>query len=174
MMRTKLAALGMALALAGCGAPGEPDLVTLPRGADGPDEFAIVPGRPLEQPESYAVLPTPTPGGANLADPTPLGDAVLALGGRPGAAGGGIPSADAGLVSYAARRGVDPAIRSDLAAADLAVRRGARGRFLERLFSVNLYNRAYERFALDQYAELERWRRAGVRTPSAPPDPARR
>ena len=173
MTRTKLAAFGVALALAGCGTPGEPDLVTLPRGADGPDEFAIVPNKPLEQPESYAALPEPTPGAANRADATPLGDAVLALGGSPGGGAGGIPAGDAGLVSYAARGGVDPAIRSDLAAADLAVRQGARGRFLERVFSVNLYNRTYERFALDQYAELERWRRAGVRTPSAPPDPAR-
>ena len=173
MTRTMLAALAATLVLGACGEAREPDLVTLQRGEDGPDEFAIVPNRPLEQPESYAALPAPTPGGANRADLTPLGDAVLALGGSPGAGGGGIPAADAGLVSYASRGGVDPAIRADLAAADLEFRRGNRGRFLERLFSVNLYNRAYERFELDQYAELQRWRRAGVRTPSAPPDPAR-
>ena len=173
MTRTIVTALAAVLMLGACGAPREPDLVTLQRGADGPDEFSIVPNRPLEQPESYAALPRPTPGGANRADQTPLGDAVLALGGSPGAGAGGIPSADAGLVTYASRGGVDPAIRAELAAADLEFRRGARGRFLERLFSINLYNRAYERFELDQYAELTRWRRAGVRTPSAPPDPAR-
>lgn len=174
MTRTRLAALAAVLVLGACGTPGEPDLVVLQRGPDGPDEFSIVPNRPLDQPESYAALPAPTPGGANRADLTPLGDAVAALGGSAGAGAGGIPASDAGLVTYAARGGTDPAIRAELAAADLEFRRGSRGRLLERLFSVNLYNRAYSRYALDKYAELNRWRRAGVRTPSAPPDPARR
>ena len=172
MTRTMLAALAAALTLGACGAPREPDLLTFQRGEDGPEEFAIVPNRPLAPPEDYAALPAPTPGGANRADLTPLADAA-ALGGDAGAGAGGIRAADAGLVTHAARGGVDPAIRAELAAADLEIRRGSRGRFLERLFSVNIYNRAYEAYALDKYAELERWRRAGVRTPSAPPDPAR-
>ena len=172
MTRTLLAALALA-ALGACGGPREPDLLTFARGDEGPEEFGIVPNRPLEAPESYAVLPTPTPGGANRADQTPLSDAVAALGGNPAAGAGGVPAGDAGLVTYAARGGVDPAIRAELAAADLEFRRDSQGRILERLFSVNVYNRAYARFELDQYAELLRWRRAGVRTPSAPPDPAR-
>ena len=172
MTRTLCAVLALA-ALTACGAPGEPDLVTLTRDGEGPDEFAIVPNKPLVAPDTYAALPVPTPGGTNRADLTPLSDAVVALGGAPGAAGSGIPAGDSGLVAYVARGGVAPGIRAELAAADLEIRRGARGRLLERLFSVNLYNRAYEAYALDQYAELERWRRAGVRTPSAPPDPAR-
>jgi hypothetical protein len=41
---------------------------------------------------------------------------------------------------------------------------------LERLFSVNVYLNAYDSMWLDKYAELERWRRAGAQTPSAPPE----
>jgi hypothetical protein len=44
---------------------------------------------------------------------------------------------------------------------------------LERLFNVNVYFKAYKKQELDQYRELERFRRAGIRTPAAPPDPAR-
>ena len=48
-------------------------------------------------------------------------------------------------------------------------RRDNNGRILERLFNVNVYYRAYEDMSLDQQAELWRWRKRGVRTPSAPP-----
>ena len=137
-----------------------------------PDEFAILPTKPLEQPADYASLPEPTPGGRNLVDPTPNEDAVAVLGGNPAAlARTGVPAGDGGLLSYAGRFGVTPGIRSELAAADLEYRRRNDGRLLERLFNVNVYFRAYKPLSLDQHVELERWRRAGVRTPSAPPDP---
>jgi hypothetical protein len=44
------------------------------------------------------------------------------------------------------------------------------GLFLERLFNTNVYFSAYREMSLDRYAELERLRRAGVRTPAAPPE----
>ena len=72
-------------------------------------------------------------------------------------------------MSYATRFGVDPSIRDDLAKADLDFRRRNNGRVLERVFNVNVYYKAYRKQSLDQYAELERLRRAGVRTVSAPP-----
>ena len=50
-----------ALALAGCSNEGK--LMTL-ASDDGPEEFAIVPTRPLELPPDLAQLPAPTPGGA--------------------------------------------------------------------------------------------------------------
>ena len=49
---------------------------------DGPDEFSILTYKQLRTPPANAALPSPTPGGANLADPTPYGDAVAALGGQ--------------------------------------------------------------------------------------------
>ena len=129
-----------------------------------PDEFAILPGKPLGRPESYSSLPPPTPGGANRTDPTPLGDAVAALGGNPA---GGVAGGD--VVAYASRYGRDPAIRQELAEADAAFRARNQGRILERAFNVNVYYQAYEPFALDQEREADRFRRAGVPVPAAPP-----
>lgn len=168
-MRLGLALAGVAfLALSACGNDRVPNLMNLRSTTNGPDEFAILPVKPLEFPADFAELPEPTPGGSNLTDPTPNADAIVALGGRPGGAGG-IPAADAGLANYAARNGVTGDIRTTLATEDYAFRRKNDGRLLERLFDLNVYYRAYERQSLDQHAELDRWRRAGARTPSAPP-----
>lgn len=160
--------------LAGCAAPDrEPRLLNVTSGQTTPDEFAILPTKPLETPPNYASLPEPAPGGTNRVDPTPLADAVAALGGRPSAlTRAGVPAGDGALLAQAGRFGLTPSIRTDLAAEDLEYRRKNDGRLLERMFNVNVYFRAYAPLSLDQYAELERWRRAGVPTPSAPPDPA--
>ncbi|MCY4181053.1 MAG: DUF3035 domain-containing protein [Litoreibacter sp.] len=155
----------VALTLSACSRNREPQLLNIKSNTDGPDEFAILPNKPLVQPEDYAALPQPTPGGANRADANPLADATLALGGDPN---GGIR--DGGLVNYASRYGVTPGIREQLAKEDLQFRRDNDGRVLERLFNVNVYFEAYESQSLDQYGELERLRRLGVRTVSAPPE----
>ncbi len=163
--------VALALALAACsGSEREPQLYNLRSDSGGPDEFAILPTKPLEIPEDLASLPEPTPGGANLTDPTPEADAYAALGGNAAALARG--GADGGLIRHATRYGVDPGIRAELAAADLEWRRANDGRLLERLFNVSVYFKAYRRFELDQHAELERFRRAGIRTPAAPPEPA--
>ncbi|MFE3836715.1 DUF3035 domain-containing protein [Pseudogemmobacter sonorensis] len=162
-----------ALALVGCsprGEDGAPLLMNIR--SNGPDEFGILPSKPLQMPASLSELPQPTPGGSNRTDPTPEADAIAALGGRPQAAGGGVPSADAALFAHAGRFGTESGIRQTLAAEDVDWRRRNPGRLLERLFNVNVYHKAYEAMSLDQHAELARWRARGVRTPSAPPDPA--
>lgn len=135
---------------------------------NGPDEFTTVPTRPLELPQSLSALPTPTPGGANLTDTNPQADAVAALGGSL-RGGVGVPSSDAALVSRSGRFGVDPTIRSDLAVADAQFRK-RRGRAgVLGIGRSNSYYRAYAGQALDAYAELSRFRAAGVSTPTAPP-----
>ena len=156
----------LALSLTAC-AGGDRSLRNLAGASDGPDEFAVTPGLPLQMPDSLS-LPDPTPGGSNLTDTDPINDAVAALGGRQNIAGG-IPAADAGLVAFAGRNGVSANIRETTAAEDQAFRnRLAR-------FSLNVFRRGdryydiYARQALDAYAELERFRAAGVQTPSAPP-----
>ncbi len=133
----------------------------------GPDEFGILPTKPLAMPESLAELPAPTPGGTNITDPTPRADAVAALGGNPARLAGS--AGDGALLARAARFGTEAGIRDRLAAEDVEYRRTHDGRLLERLFNVNVYYRAYAPMALDQAAELERWRRLGLRTPAAPP-----
>lgn len=159
------------VALTACSSSGEPNLLNIsqPR-SEGPDEFAILPAKPLEMPQDIAALPEPTPGGTNLTDPTPFADATIALGGNPEVLTR--RSGDGALVAYAGRYGVDQNIRAELAAADLEYRRQNDGRLLERLFNVSVYYRAYEPYSLDRYAELERLRRAGIRTSAVPPDPA--
>lgn len=169
--RLVLALAGAALlVVAGCGGRDKPpQLMNLRSDSNGPDEFSIVPPKPLELPEDLAQLPTPTPGGENRTDPKPKDDAVIALGGTPRVAGQGVPASDGALVSAAARNGVAADIRPTLAAEDLDYRRKNNGRVLERLFGTNVYFRAYRKQQLDQQAELERWRAAGAGTPSAPP-----
>ena len=159
-----------ALGLAACAGPDEPELMHAGNSrAQGPDEFAILPTKPLVIPEDLTALPEPNPGGTNLADPTPFADAAAALGGN--AAVLDRPSGDGALVAAATRYGVDPSIRATLAAEDLAYRRANDGRLLERLFSTNVYYKAYEPLSLDQYAELARLRRMGLRTSTVPPEP---
>ncbi|MFM7334099.1 MAG: DUF3035 domain-containing protein [Tabrizicola sp.] len=160
-------AVATMITLAACGGKGDPQLMNL-RSGPGPDEFAIVPPKPLELPENLAELPEPTPGGFNRTDQNPEADAAIALGGNPKAAGG-IPSSDAALYAHAGRFGLDGGIRATLASEDLEWRRDNNGRVLERLFNVNDYYKAYRKQRLDQQAELERWRALGVRNPSAPP-----
>jgi hypothetical protein len=162
-----IVALSAVLVLSACGDGGPPQLMNL-RAGDGPDEFAIVPPNPLEMPDSLTDLPAPTPGGSNRTDRNAEAEAVIALGGNPGAAGG-IPAGDGALYAHAARFGVESGIRATLSAEDVEFRSQNRGRPLERLFKLNVYYRAYAEQSLDQQAELARWRALGLRTPSAPP-----
>jgi hypothetical protein len=164
-------ALALLLLAAGCsGNRGEPQLLNL-RGDGTPDEFAIVPTAPLEEPPDYARLPDPNPAGRNRVDPEPEAEAVAALGGRPGVAAS--RGGDAALLSAAGRFGVTPGIRRQLAAEDLAFRQSNRGRPLERLFNLSVYFKAYRPQSLDKYRELRRFQAAGIPTSAPPPDPAR-
>ena len=166
--RWVLALAGAAMLALGACTDKTPQLMNLRSATNGPDEFSILPSKALELPEDVVALPEPTPGGGNLTDPKPFDDAIVALGGKPQNAGG-IPAGDAALYNHAGRKGVTPGIREALAADDLIFRQKNNGRVLERLFSLNVYYRVYRKQSLDQTAELARWRRAGARTPSAPP-----
>lgn len=137
--------------------------------SDGPDEFAVQPTKPLEEPANYTDLPPPTPGQANLTDRSALAEGTVAFGGRPDTGQGGIPASDGALVRHASRLGVDPDIRADLAETDAAFRK-RKARFTQfRIVPVDRYNQAYRRETLDPGREANRWRRAGARTPSYPP-----
>ena len=135
-----------------------------------PEEFSILPVKPLEQPENYAALPSPTPGASNRTDPTPLADAVAALGGNPARlSAAGAPVSDGALVNQASRFGRAGDIREVLAAEDLEFRK-RRSIFTWAIVPRDEYYRAYRRQALDPYKVLWRYRNGSVRTPAAPPE----
>lgn len=163
MMAKFCAVFGAVALVSACG---DPSLMNLRNAEAGPDEFAVLPSEPIEMPQDLASLPPPTPGGVNRTDPNPEADAIAALGGNVERA-----TRNAGdIVGYASRYGVTGQIRGVLAAEDEEFRSRNQGRVLERAFGVNVYFSAYDEMALDQYNELDRLRRAGVRTPSAPPE----
>ena len=167
MRRACVTVLVAVIAVAGCSRGDGPSLLNLDTETETPDEFAILPTKPLQTPDNLASLPAPTPGGTNRADPTPEADAIAALGGRPEVLNRG--PEDAGLLTYAARFGSDLGIRQELAREDAAFRRDNYGRLLERSFNGNVYFEAYEDLQLDQRREMERYRAEGVRTHAAPP-----
>jgi len=166
----KIVMVGLVLAVAACSRDREITLTRFKNTGDGPDEFAIVPGKPLQEPESYSALPAPQPGTTNLTDQNPEADGIAALGGNPGAtARTGIAPGDAGLIRHATRYGTDPAIRPKLRAEDEEIRRNYGRRNILRIGPRDDYTEAYKRQWLDEQAERERLRRAGVVTPTAPP-----
>ncbi len=166
-MRTSgMILLGLVVALSGCANVG---LRELRSNGDGPDEFLILPNKPLQEPEDFAALPAPTPGGANRVDQAPIADATNALGGNAARLEGGIPASDGALVTAASRFGVEPNVRENLADADARFRK-RKARFTQiRLFPTDRYAQAYKREAIDPFAETERFRRVGIQTPTSPP-----
>lgn len=154
-----------AVAVAGCSNKG---LHNLRAPGTGPDEFMILPVKPLTAPKTYSELPAPTPGGGNLVDPTPTADAMVAMGGRQ-TEGEGIPAADGALVTAASRLGVEPGVRQTLDEQDAAFRKRQSRMSRLRLFPVDRYEQAYRRQALNPFPETEKFRRAGAGTPTSPP-----
>lgn len=163
MKRKNLVILAVTAALvSACG--GSETLHNFENTSNGPDAFTVMSSKPLTLPASLSALPTPTPGASNRADVAPKQELVAALGGR--TQGAGIPSADRAMLSHVQRHGVTPEIRAELFAADATFRK-RRGRLPGR--GTGKYFAAYARYALDAYAELKRFRAAGVQTPTAPP-----
>ncbi|TMV04824.1 DUF3035 domain-containing protein [Ruegeria sediminis] len=168
-MRTPLATiiLTAAVAVSGCSEKGLKDIK--PQGA-GPDEFSVLPVKPLTAPKDYSFLPAPTPGGANLTDPNPQAEAVVALGGSAAALNARqVPSQDQALITASSRYGVPANTRQVLAQEDAEFRK-RQGRFTRiRLFPVDRYEQAYRKQSLDPYKQVQGLRRQGYDTPAAPP-----
>ena len=168
-MRTIALMIGMAAATALGACSSDPKLNNLKAGRSGPDEFSILPTRSLSMPPDLAVLPAPTPGGSNITDPNPQGDAVAALGGNPERLRDqGIGAADQALVAQATRTGMDPTIRQTLATEDARWRSRNGPRLLERVFGSSVYQRAYAPMALDGVEEQLRWQKAGAVSSTSP------
>lgn len=167
-MPRAILALTFAASVAGCSDIG---LRNLQAPGPGPDEFSVLPVKPLTEPKDYAFLPAPTPGGGNLTDPNPKADAVVALGGSEAALNpnAGVPSGDAALVTASTRYGVPANTRQVIANEDAEFRRKKQRFTRLRLFPVDRYSQAYERQAIDANDVNEIARSRGIETPSAPP-----
>lgn len=136
----------------------------------GPDEFSVVPTKPLEQPESYNILPEPTPGQANRVDINPGEEAVEALGGNPELLNDGrLRSGEQGLVATASRYGVDPDIRKKAEKDDEVLRKKKPQRLLERWAGTG-FLRSYKDELLDPETEATRLKRRGIKV-TEPPEP---
>lgn len=164
-MHMTAALIAMTMLLGACANEGLKVVVTT---TPGPDEFIVEPKKPLQTPPDLTALPAPTPGRSNLVDNDPVGDAIVALGGR-ASSNGSIPASDGALVTVVSRFGVTPSIRAELAASDAEFRRRQSRLTQFRLFPEDRYLQAYRGQVLDARATAEQWRRAGAITPSFPP-----
>lgn len=153
-----------AAALAGCAEGGVAGNLRAAGIGGTPDEFMVLPTKPLEMPADLAALPAPTPGAVNRVDYQPKLQAVASLTGKETPAG----TASAGPLI--ARAGpVDPNIRAELAAADVVYRENNRGQLIPRLILQDNELLIYDGEMLDRGAEFERLRAQGVAVPPAPP-----
>lgn len=174
MKLSRIVIMAGLVALAACTSrgdrePGETRLHQLRNNRGTPEEFAIVPNKPLQQPANFGELPQPVVGAANRADQTPQADVVAALGGNPARlASDGVPSGDGALINRASRFGRDAGIRTQLATEDAEFRQ-RKSIFNWKLVPDDEYARAYRTQWLDSYGVLEAYRRRGILTPSAPP-----
>ena len=139
-----------AVAVAGCSQKGLRDIR---KTGTGPDEFLVLPSKPLSEPADYSSLPTPTPGGTNITDATPKADAVAALGGKASALvpGQGVPSSELALVSASSRYGVSPTVRQELAEEDAQFLKRKRITGRIKLFPVDRYEQIYAKQTLDPF-----------------------
>jgi len=97
-------------------------LLNLRQSAIAPDEFLVVPQKPLETPGDLSSLPTPVPGAESRVTIDFEDNLMTALGGR-ARSGGGVPAADVAIVSAArSSSGTTENIRDVLRSEDQAFR----------------------------------------------------
>jgi hypothetical protein len=130
----------------------------------GPEEFAVLPSKPLIIPSNLQELPVPDETVENLADPTPKRDLIEKLGGSIDETKS-VPKKDKDLLNYVSRAGVNSNIREELAEEDRKFLRRMGVLTSVKLFRVDRYNQIYRKMTLSAPKELERWRSLGVRTP---------
>ena len=166
MKRAATLCTALVLVLAGCGTT---NLRKMESDDKGPEEFTVVPLKPLEQPSDYATLPKPENAAPSITDPTPIADAITALGGTVDSRNTTrVPSSDKALIQRTDRFGTTPNIRAMLALEDAQFREN-KTKIRQSLFQPrDPYSQFYEAETLDAFAELQKFRAAGVTTPAVP------
>ncbi len=170
MILPRLTCLFVCIALAACGGK-DKDVVLakIKKKGDGPDEFSIIPGKALQEPEDYTLLPKPTPGNINLTDQTPKIDGIIALGGTPPQSG--IAKTETSLVAHVGQFNAPTNIRQTIATEDKELRRRYGNVNIFKFGGAGNYNAAYRKHWLNGYSEQERLSQRNVQTPTAPPEP---
>ena len=154
------------LALGACGEGGIGGTLRSSGVVTTPDEFLVLPTKPLEIPDSLFAqpLPPPTTGSSNRVDYNPKAEAVASLAGGSGA----LATANGAALDARVQPGASN-IRATLAVEDAEYRQRNRGRLLERWFSRDQESLIYRDMALNSGFEFERLQSQGVETPPAPP-----
>lgn len=156
-------------AVAACGGDTSDDRTLVERltvgSFESPEEFSVLPQKPLELPEDLTALPPPTPGAPSRVDFRPQEEALVALSGRPVKAPAN--ASDAALLRLTG--GGAAGIRQQLAAEDEVYRDNNKGLLLDRLFGKVRDADIYSGQVLEAETELLRLRRLGIRTPQLPP-----
>lgn len=129
-----------------------------------PDEFLVLPTRPLEIPQDLASLPAPKLGSTNRVDYQPKQAAVAALTGGPATA---LTASGAALVASVPP--ASPEIRTVLAQEDVTYRQNNKGLFFQRMFTKDKEALTYSAELLNAPTEYFNLQDAGVRTYPATP-----
>jgi hypothetical protein len=159
--------LPLVLAVSGCSEGGLAGALRSSGATSTPDEFLVLPTRPLEIPDDLASLPPPTPGAPNRVEYQPETLAVTGLTGQQGTAR---TASGAALLARAGAASNDPLIRTRLAQEDAEYRASHGGRLLERLFARDQDALVYRDMTLDAAAAYEQMRARGVQLSAPPPD----
>lgn len=153
-----------ALVLSGCADGGLAGFLRASGATSTPDEFMVLPTKPLEMPADLAALPAPVPGARNRVDIDPEELAVAGLTGTPGQVN---TVSGAALVARAGPAA--PQIRSVVASEDATWRAENGGLFFERLFSADKEAVIYRGQVLDAPGTFVDLRDRGVDVPSPSP-----
>lgn len=137
----------------------------------GPDEFLVIPTKPLIMPDNYSNIPLPILGMINRVQYEPRKDILRAFGGNPNlSASKKIKSNEIALLRVTTRRGVDQNIRKKLQTEDLALRKSHPLKVLERIAGKSNKSIAYKGSVLDIELELKRLRKLGIPVTTRPDD----
>lgn len=151
------------------GGGGNTVLSNLRQSSIAPDEFLVVPQKPLETPDNLASLPLPAPGQTNRVSIDFEENLLKALGGR-GQSSARVPASETALVNAARSQfGTTENIREILQAEDQEFREARRDR-IARLARERRAGSIYDFMLLDPLAEVERLREMGVKAPAVPPN----
>ena len=174
------AILGAALALGACSAVGDP-IEAIGGRAPAPDEFMVLPRKPLVVPPTLAAgpdLPAPDPGRPSPLEPDPEAAAVAALTGdatTARTAAGEVSAGEASLLTAARASSASPEIRVQLeeeriAAAEAEADAPYEPPTLGEMFfgSSDDEEAPDPEIVLDPIAESQRLQREGVATPNDP------